>query len=336
MPREFTFVDMCCGIGAFHIALGAMGGRCVLACDRDPQVRETYQANYGTGFPWHNDLFSLKELPEHDVFVSGFPCTTFSFAGSRKGVLGDTDEGEVAFKLLKLLRQMEERRPKVVVLENVVGLASIHNGRLMKHIVEDLESMGYQVKVSQFDAADFGAPMHRTRLLIVGTAGFELFDTKPVSKKPPSVVANFVDARNNSNEKLILHDERYVMLREDQVRTKNSKIFVGYLPQVNYRHDDMTRFATHGQALKIYDGRGLAENFTGTHKHAFLIKDPVDARNDVVRYLSDKEMYRCMGFPKGFKMHETSTVRLRQLGKSINLFMLRPVCKWIVREWRKK
>jgi DNA (cytosine-5)-methyltransferase 1 len=331
---SFTFVDMCCGIGAFHIALQALGGSCLLACDRDEHVRETYQSNFGTGFKWHSDLFTLTKLPEHDVFCSGFPCTTFSLAGHRKGAEEDGGEGQVIFHLMKLLRDMK-RRPRVIMLENVVGLASIHNGKLMKFIIDDLESMGYAVKVSQFDAADFGAPMHRSRLLIMGTRGFDLLNSQPVSKRQPSVVADFVKKKNNTDAKLILHEERYVMLPEDSIKTKNNKIFVGYLPQVNYRYDDMSLFANHGQALKIYDCEGLSENFTATHRHAFLVKDADDKRKDVVRYLSEQEMYRCMGFPKAFKMHGTSTVRLRQLGKSVNLFMLRPICKWIIREWRR-
>lgn len=353
--EKFKFVDMCCGIGAFHISLKALGGMCVLACDHNAQVKETYMRNHGhSGMQWHDDLFDLKELPEHDVFCAGFPCTTFSMAGDRKGV--DDKEGRVIFHLMKLLKGLhaKEKGPGVVMLENVVGLNSIHEGRVMKYITDSLDRMGYAVVVKQFDAADFGAPMHRSRLLIIGTlessedgAGLKtkkkvshLAGTEPAMVSQMRPVRDFVDPRANAKKELRPHDERYVMLAEEQRKMTNSKIFVGYLTKVNYLHGDMTQSNNHGQALKIYDVDGLTENFTGSHRQAFLMRDPTAKRKDdreIVRYLTPREMYACMGFPKGFKMYpKNSTTQLLQLSKSVNVFMLRPVCKWVMKRFLEK
>jgi DNA (cytosine-5)-methyltransferase 1 len=319
----FTFVDICCGLGAFHIALKRLGGRCVLACEKSETSRQVYVNNHGSDFTWHDDLYTLRKLPRHDVFCAGFPCTTFSLAGYRRGT-DDQDAGRIIFKILELLK---ESKPRVVILENVPGLMSIHNGETLTFIKNTLASYGYNVEVRVFDAADYSAPIHRKRLIIAATRDYSLLSTPGPKPQKKKMLKAYLD--KSYEAKLVLDGERYVLLPKEVRYSNDSKIFAGYLTSIKYGHDDLTKMCAHRQALKIYDVDGMCENFTSTNKYAILMRN--DLGREVVRYLSMHEMYVIMGFPTKFKLFDDNiTVQLKQISNSINLHMLKPVCAWVL------
>ena len=81
------FVDLFCGLGAFHTAFNRNQNdfECVLACDIDKDVRKIYQENYG--IEPHGDIneIDIKNIPDFDILCAGFPCQPFSIAGNQKG-----------------------------------------------------------------------------------------------------------------------------------------------------------------------------------------------------------------------------------------------------------
>ncbi|WP_042761473.1 DNA (cytosine-5-)-methyltransferase, partial [Streptococcus sobrinus] len=97
--------------------------------------------------------------------LSGFPCTSFSIAGYRKG-FEDEKSGDLFFETLRLI---VAKKPKVVFLENVKNLVGHDNGNTFKVICEALESNGYYIKYQVLNAKDFGnIPQNRERIYIVG------------------------------------------------------------------------------------------------------------------------------------------------------------------------
>jgi DNA (cytosine-5)-methyltransferase 1 len=318
----FRFIDLCCGIGAFHMAMKRLGGRCVLACDKNEDSRATYEANHGTQQAWHEDIFTIEKLPPHEVLCAGFPCTTFSFAGNRRGT-GDDDAGQIIFAILRLI---DVSRPKVVLLENVTGLLSIHGGQTLKFIRETLEKMGYNVDIKAYDAANFGSPMHRTRLLIFCTQAGPV----PISIEMPKSgnkslknVRDFLEPLTPDEiSKQIVDRDRYVLVPEASRYYVNKKLFVGYMTKIHYKPGiNVNQISAHAQSLVVYGADGFCENFTATHRFPFLI-------DSIVRYLTPREMYSMMGFPRNFKLSTGSpALQIRQLSNSINLFMLRALLK---------
>lgn len=320
-PAAFTFVDICCGIGAFHHSLKRLGGKCVMACDKSEQSRQTYESNHGVT-PWHEDIYTLDKLPPHDVFCAGFPCTTFSLAGLRKGTR-DKDAGGIIFKLMDLVK---ESLPPVIILENVPGLTSIHGGKTLKYIVKTLTGFGYEVDYRVHDAYDYGAPMHRQRLIISATRGYSMFPECEARKihNRQLQIKDIAIANDKIDKSYFVAQDRYVVMPKDKWYTHEGKTFIGYITAVKYDVDDLTKISAHSQALKIYHEDSSSDNFTSTNRYAFMI----DGR---VRYLVPREMYSCMGFPKSFKLYDgLPSVQVRQLTNSINIFMLVPVCEWIV------
>ena len=162
---KFRFIDLFCGIGGFHQAMVALGGKCVYACDIDDDCRKTYSRNYGL-MP-ERDVTSIdtNKLPLYDVLCAGFPCQSFSKAGNRLGFQDET-KGTLFFDVERILR---ETRPKFALLENVRNLASHDNGNTWKVIYEHLTNCGYNVLEEPviFSPHYLGIPQHRERVFIM-------------------------------------------------------------------------------------------------------------------------------------------------------------------------
>lgn len=85
---KFTFIDLFSGIGSFHYSFQQLGGKCVLACDIDPNANSTYIFNYGV-VPHDNiwdlaDRQQIEQIPDSDLLCAGFPCQAFSKIGFKK------------------------------------------------------------------------------------------------------------------------------------------------------------------------------------------------------------------------------------------------------------
>jgi DNA (cytosine-5)-methyltransferase 1 len=139
----FTFVDLFAGIGGFHAALSAMGGKCVYAVEIDPQAAAVYRRNWkldplGDLTVDAND--KVMNVPPHDVLTAGFPCQPFSKSGAQKGM--DETRGTLYWHILKII---QTHHPKIVLLENVRNLAGPRHFHEWQIIIETLRAEGYRV-----------------------------------------------------------------------------------------------------------------------------------------------------------------------------------------------
>ena len=159
----FKFIDLCSGIGGFHTALKGLGGECVLASEIDTYAIETYNQNYGIDS--NNNLRDLtkKDIPYYDILCAGFPCQTFSKAGSQQGF--EEIRGTIFFDIVRVLT---ETKPKFILLENVRNLASHNNGNTWNTIRKTLTEIGYLVPENPFIVSplNFGIPQSRERVFI--------------------------------------------------------------------------------------------------------------------------------------------------------------------------
>src|SRR4030042_2648811 len=161
------FVDLFAGLGGFHLAASALGGRCVFACEMDEQLRETYESNFGILPAGDIREISPKKIPRHDLLCAGFPCQPFSKAGEQMG-LKDSIRGTVFFNVGEILRH---RRPEFVVLENVAHFVRHDEGNTYAKVKKALEKLGYDVRHAQLSPHRFGVPQIRERMYLVGRLG---------------------------------------------------------------------------------------------------------------------------------------------------------------------
>lgn len=164
--ERIKFIDLCCGIGGFHLALKELGGECVLACEIDKGCQEIYQKNFDI-FP-KEDIFGLdiSQIPKFDILISGFPCQSFSQSGKQQG-FADKTRGTIFFKLLEILK---EKKPKYFILENVKNLISHDKGKTWDTIYNSLTEVGYLTYPKPIIASPlhFGVPQNRERVFIIG------------------------------------------------------------------------------------------------------------------------------------------------------------------------
>jgi len=123
---------------------------------------------YKKQFPNHHNYgditkINVGELPDFDMLVGGFPCQSFSIAGKRGGF--DDARGTLFFDILRICA---EKRPRLVVLENVKGLLSHDGGKTFQTIIRLLSNVGLRVEWQVLNSKNFGVPQNRERVFIVG------------------------------------------------------------------------------------------------------------------------------------------------------------------------
>ena len=156
----------CTGLGTEAIALklGGIAATHVFGSEINKATRKIYREVHGTsGAPVHHDVLGRKAAPSCDLYVAGPPCQAWSGKGKGQGLDDLAGRGLVFYGCLQYIR---ERRPRAVVLENVVGLKSRHPGEFLD-ILSIIEGLQYHVTWSVMDAVQHGLPQRRPRIYIV-------------------------------------------------------------------------------------------------------------------------------------------------------------------------
>lgn len=168
-PRVAEFFA---GIGLVRAGLEDAGFDIVWANDIAPFKQEMYDQNFAgpEGQTSHFRLGDIAEvggddIPDIDLAWASFPCTDLSLAGGRSGLNGSGSG--TFFHFTRVLREMGPRRPAVIAVENVVGLATSRGGDDIIVAVKELNRLGYSVDVMAVDARRF-VPQSRPRLFLVG------------------------------------------------------------------------------------------------------------------------------------------------------------------------
>ncbi|WP_116585141.1 DNA (cytosine-5-)-methyltransferase [Pantoea ananatis] len=165
---KWTALEFFAGIGLARAGMEQAGIKTVWANDYDVNKKAMYEGHWQSGDFLLADIHSLKseELPTADVAWASSPCTDLSLAGKRVGLRGGR-ESSAFFGFTDLIAGMHDRQPEVIVLENVIGLASSHEREDLRAAVKEFNALGYSVDAITLDARRF-VPQSRPRLFIIG------------------------------------------------------------------------------------------------------------------------------------------------------------------------
>jgi DNA (cytosine-5)-methyltransferase 1 len=161
--KTFTMVSLFAGAGGLDIGFEKNGFKTIWANDIDKDACETHRA-------WSKcemvcgdiSAIDMSIIPDSDIITGGFPCQGFSLAGPRKI---DDRRNKLYQYFVKLV---EMKKPKAFVAENVKGLMTLGNGTIIQAIVEDFLQKGYKVFPTVVNAADYGVPQDRWRVILLG------------------------------------------------------------------------------------------------------------------------------------------------------------------------
>lgn len=202
---EKTFAEFFAGIGLMRMGLELGGWKILFANDIDEQKKEMYYGN----FPDAGEHFLLgdihkipaREIPTVSLATASFPCNDLSLAGAREGLDGENSSAFWGF--IKIIRNIKERRPPLLLIENVTGFLSSNEGRDFEDAMLALNDLGYAVDPIILDASRF-VPQSRQRLFVVGmrqntTAGEEIQEHFFQSSTRPEALADFIFSHPDIN-----------------------------------------------------------------------------------------------------------------------------------------
>lgn len=162
------FYEFFAGGGMARAGLGG-GWKCLFANDFDQKKADVYARNWGRDALHVGDVgkVSPAQLPSQaDLVWASFPCQDLSLAGAGAGLKGDRSGTFWPFWELLQRVSAEGRKPRTIVLENVCGLLTSHDGRDFMAICEAVGRAGYWFGSLVIDAQHF-LPQSRPRLFIV-------------------------------------------------------------------------------------------------------------------------------------------------------------------------
>lgn len=178
---SYKVIDLFAGVGGLSYGFAHDDEFEILAAN---EILEPMSIAYSKNHPsvkmYNKDIkdFSLSDLSNDlgikrgdiDIIVGGPPCQAYSTVGKR---LIDDPRGKLFQEYYRILNEL---KPKLFVFENVKGLLSMQGGLLIKNIISLFESIGYHIQMRLLNAADYGTPQIRERVIIVGTLDNNTFE----------------------------------------------------------------------------------------------------------------------------------------------------------------
>jgi len=355
----FSFYEFFAGGGMARLGLGERWA-CAFANDFDPVKASTYRANFpdAEGHFREGDVWALSaaDLPgEADLAWASSPCQDFSLAGARAGLEGGRSSAFFGFWKLMQALQGEGRAPRLIVIENVVGLLTSRGGADFAALGRALAEAGYVFGALEIDAACL-LPQSRPRVFVVASriappaalSGDSPFHTRAVRQAhvglPHDLKAAWVwwrlappPARNIDLSALLEPDEAVVWRSEADTERLLS------LMAPHHR----ARLSGHrGRAVgavfrrtRIEDGRrvqraevrfdGLAGCLRtprgGSSRQTLVVVEDGHVRS---RLLSPREAARLMGLPDTYQLPKPATAALHVAGDGVAV----PVVRWLAQE----
>jgi DNA (cytosine-5)-methyltransferase 1 len=161
-----TVVDLFCGAGGLSLGLQQAGFAIRAAFDNWLPAVKTYRLNFQDHVSCV-DITEDLEVPEADVIVGGPPCQGFSSAGLRRS---DDHRNTLVAVFAKIVARV---RPLAFVFENVEGFLTGADGHFILDLLQPVIEAGYRVHVRKVNAANYGVPQHRKRVVAIGGLGWD-------------------------------------------------------------------------------------------------------------------------------------------------------------------
>ena len=313
MTKNYSAISLFAGIGGICTGFKNAGVDIVYANDMDKNACITYRNNYDHLLQEAKiEDVNEKELPDADMVLFGFPCTSFSIAGRREG-FEDEHSGHLFFEALRIIR---DKKPRVFFLENVKNLVSHDKGNTFKVITDSLKEEGYYFRYQVLNSMEYGnVPQNRERIYMVGFKNKEECDKFYFPEPIPltKTIHDITKPHEKKPEKYYYENSKYYpMLKEAMV----NKDTVYQLRRIYVRENKK------GVCPTLTANMG-----TGGHNVPLIIDD------FGIRKLTPKETLMLQGFPEDFKIPEkmADSHIYKQAGNSVTVTVIERIANNIVK-----
>lgn len=318
---KYKFIDLFAGIGGFRKGFEEAGFKCVFTSEINKPCQEVYEANFGEKPFGDITKINPSEIPDFDILLGGFPCQPFSISGKKMGF--EDTRGTLFFDICQII---DNKQPKLVVLENVKHLIHHDKGRTFKVILQALIDLGYNVTHKILNAKDFGLPQNRERIFIIATKKY-YFDFNKLRKRKQVILRDFLDVDGNFE---FIDKSEYTLI-ETPKKQESGLLFVGYRNKNTWKNgirentEHLSR--VHRQPNRIYsiDGTHPTIPSQETAGRFFIYIPELDA----VRKLTINECYKIMGFHPNFIKHSNVGEQYKQIGNSVAIPVIRAIAESI-------
>lgn len=310
--EKIKVASLFCGCGGMD--LGVIGGfsylgkkykenpfEIVYAVDNDKFCTKIYNDNF-THKCEVKDVrdIDIEKMPKFDMLIGGFPCQSFSISAQNPPRLGYKDErGMLFFEMVKILKK---RHPRFFIAENVKGILSANKGKAFPIIIKEFKDAGYTVVHKLLNAAEYGVPQKRERVIIIGFRDQEDF----LKFHYPTKV--------NTSERKVLGDVIMEEANNDETLFFSEKAVAGMMAV----REKMNK----GRAMSLTEPC----NTISAHlaKVSLNSTDPVYMVGNRYRRFSSREAARIQSFPDSFCLNSVSQIRqYKAIGNAVP-----PVLMW--------
>ncbi len=159
-------ISLFSGCGGMDVGAERSGAEIVMANDNMPEAAVTYRQNWPDTEFVEGDVADIENFPAADLVIGGYPCQSFTLGGRR-----DPGSDKRTQLYTHFARCVADTEPAFFVAENVKGLKSLERGKWLEDqlgLFSGLGAHGYNVVWRLVNAADYGVPQVRKRVLIVG------------------------------------------------------------------------------------------------------------------------------------------------------------------------
>jgi DNA (cytosine-5)-methyltransferase 1 len=355
--KKPTFYEFFAGAGMARAGLGD-GWDCLFANDFDPLKAKTYRSNWGKGHFVEGDVWKVEPgaLPgKPDLVWASSPCQDFSLAGSRAGLKGGRSSAFWGFwQHIEALKN-NGRAPKIIVVENVVGLLNSHAGADFVALCAALAKADYRFGAIEVDAAHF-VPQSRPRVFIIAaleppkrltTSTIGVLHSRAVREAfghlPDELAAKWVwwsltpPGLRNQNLEDVLEPDSKASWHSEQKKERLLELMspTHQAKIAEAKSSTKRRVGTIFRRMRVEDGKKVQRAEVRFDGIAGCLRTPrggssrqilivIDGETIRTRTMSTVESARLMGF-ENYKLPKSQIAALHVLGDGVAV----PVVNWL-------
>ena len=344
-------IDLFAGVGGLSSGFRKAGYDIVLANEIDKSISDSYKKNHPDTLMINDDIKNfipyLDELNDKvDVIIGGPPCQGFSMAGARIRKKNAFLEDPRNFLFRNYFEVVQKVEPKYFIMENVPGMLSMSNGK----IIEEIENLfsdetnfkkgKYYIYKQVLCASDYGVPQDRHRLIIFGSKKKKAFEeTKNRMIKSGEIKkATIYDAISDLNylssgEGDFEQDYKNKPLTEYQKeRRKNSKILYNHKATTHNKVaiDRINELKPGGRRLDLKEGKNIKSVHSGAYGRMRWedLSKTIITRFDTpssgvyihpeqARTITPREAARLQSFDDDFIFYGNKSSVIKQIGNAV-------------------